>query len=392
MVRQKHRLLTAALVLLALSGGPGHAQEKPPTIRLKQPTQGGGQARFEVAGIEPAMLERWAKTAPTREQWNALFRVFVDNGTGAKGGAPLPLLGSSRIADGLLIFEPRFPLEPGLRYRAEFNGPPRQSIAASFAIPKEKPQQLASVLHVYPSRDRLPENLLKFYIHFSVPMSRGQAYQRVRLLDAVGRPVDMPFLELEQELWSPDGKRFTLFLDPGRIKRGLKPREEAGPVLEEGKSYTLVIDQHWHDAKGNPLKETFRKPFKVGPPDDAPLDPKRWKLRPPTAGKGEPLVVRFPKPLDHALLQSLLWIVDESGRRVAGTVAVSDEETRWQFTPQRPWQAGRYQLVVDRTLEDLAGNSVGKPFEVDVFHPIRREPKAERVAVPFEVKSLGGLK
>ena len=43
--------------------------------------------------------------------------------------------------------------------------------------------------------------------------------------------------------------RFTLLFDPGRIKRGLKPAQRrVGPVLEEGKSYTLVIDRGWTDA------------------------------------------------------------------------------------------------------------------------------------------------
>ena len=75
------------------------------------------------------------------------------------------------------------------------------------------------------------------------------------LLDAAAKEVDLPFLELEQELWDSSGKRFTLFFDPGRIKRGLKPREEVGPALEEGKSYTFVVDRAWHDAQGDSLKD-----------------------------------------------------------------------------------------------------------------------------------------
>ena len=60
--------------------------------------------------------------------------------------------------------------------------------------------------------------------------------------------MDAPFLELDEELWSPDGDSLHLVFDPGRIKRGLKPREEVGPVLEAGKSYSLVIDREWVDA------------------------------------------------------------------------------------------------------------------------------------------------
>ena len=34
-------------------------------------------------------------------------------------------------------------------------------------------------------------------------------------------------------------KRFTLFFDPGRIKRGLLSQQELGIALHEGKRYTL---------------------------------------------------------------------------------------------------------------------------------------------------------
>ena len=78
-------------------------------------------------------------------------------------------------------------------------------------------------------------------------------------------------------------------------------------------------------------------------------------------------------------------MTDAEGRSVSGTVMISGEETRWQFTPQRPWQAGRYHLVADTRLEDLAGNSIGRPFEVDVFRPVQREIKTETIQLPFQV-------
>src|SRR5262249_27975304 len=153
-----------------------------------------------------------------------------------------------------------FPLEPGLNYRCvlQTDG---GTITAEFSIPKPPSTPTTGVRHVYPTRNKLPENQLKFYLHFSAPMSQGDSYRHVHLMDAAGKEVKFPFLELEQELWDPSGTRFTLFLDPGRIKRGLKPREELGPALEDGKNYTLLIDRDWPDARGNPLKETFRKAF-----------------------------------------------------------------------------------------------------------------------------------
>jgi len=216
-------------------------------------------------------------------------------------------------------------------------------------------------------------------------MSRGDSYSHIKLLNSSGKEIDLPFLELDQEMWDPDGKRFTLFFDPGRIKRGLKPREEVGPSLEEGKSYMLRIDPTWLDAEGNSLKELYRKSFRVGSPDDHPPDPKSWKIESPRAGTNGPLVVRFPKPMDHALLSRMIWVIDARQTRVAGELSIANKETQWKFTPASSWKAGQFNLVVDAALEDLAGNSIGRPFEVDVFHPIQAATKAKTIEIPFEV-------
>jgi hypothetical protein len=363
-----------------------------PTILLRQPSQKGTQATFVVTGLQPGQLEELAKIKDELIKWNALFAVSVRSER--KSEDRPPMLGSYRIEHGTVVFEPRFPLERAIHYQAVFN-PSRlpnaarteeKPIVAEFVIPKPKTIPTTEVDHVYPSVNLLPENQLKFYIHFSAPMSRGESYRHFHLLKSGGDEVDLPFLELGEELWDRAGKRFTLFFDPGRIKRGLKPRAELGPALEEGKSFILVIDRDWPDADGNPLKESFRKSFRVGPPDDQPPELKTWKIQSPSAETMQPLIVRFPKPIDHALLQRMIWVVDGAGRKLEGQVEVSNEETRWQFTPHCIWQTEDYHLIVDAALEDLAGNSIGRPFEVDVFQPIQREVKKELIKLPFQVK------
>jgi hypothetical protein len=241
------------------------------------------------------------------------------------------------------------------------------------------------VTAIYPTRATQPENLLRFYIHFSAPMSRGEAYRHIRLLDASGQPINDPFLELEEELWSGDGRRFTLLFDPGRIKRGLKPREELGPVLMAGRSYALVVDPGWLDAEGHPLKAGLRKVFRTGPADATSPDPKTWTVRAPSPETRGPLEVGFPEPLDRALLDRLIAVRDASERPVTGSVSVSDEETLWRFTPEAPWKPGAYRLVIGTELEDVAGNSVARPFEVDEVRPISRRIATETVTLPFRI-------
>ena len=53
---------------------------------------------------------------------------------------------------------------------------------------------------------------------------------------------------------------------------------------------------------------------------------------------------------------------------------------------ERPWQAGSYRLVVAMMLEDLAGNKVGRAFDVDVFRTVQKRLDASTMSLPFEVQ------
>ena len=242
---------------------------------------------------------------------------------------------------------------------------------------------------VSPSSDRLPENLLKFYLYFSSPMSRGEVYDRVRLLKDDGQAVDFPFLRLGEELWDPSGTRLTLLIDPGRIKRGLKPREEHGPVLEAGRTYTLVIDPAWPDAEGDPLGAEFRKTFRTGPADETQPDPKTWSIARPAPSTREPLVLTFPESLDRALIDSALVLVDPKGEEVDGRLEIEANETRWRFTPEAPWLEGEYKLQIENDLEDLAGNSIRRPFEVDIQRDTPLRPEARFIHLPIPIRAKG---
>jgi hypothetical protein len=343
---------------------------------------------IDVIGLSAEDRAALAALKPDSDRWPAIFLVCVDR----KEADRVPMFGTYGLTGDALRFTPRFPLTRGITYRVVFapsnipGRPAAKSIDTTVLLPRPQPNPTTTLVQIYPTADRLPENQLKFYLHFSAPMERGDSYRHIQLLDERGKAVYLPFLELPQELWDPETKRFTLFCDPGRVKRGLKPREEDGPVLEEGKRYTLVVDRAWTDAEGNPLKESFRKSFTVGPPDETQPDPKKWKLTAPDAGAMTPLTVVSPKSLDHALFNRLVWVEDDGGRKLAGSVVIDEQEKRWRFTPKDAWQPGTYRLVADVRLEDLAGNSIARPFEVDVFRPVQREIKSETASIPFTVK------
>jgi hypothetical protein len=270
-----------------------------------------------------------------------------------------------------------------MHVRAVFQPAGEPPVEAVFDVPKADVRpSTTSVTNVYPSTDLIPENQLKLYVAFSGPMQRGEAWQHIRLLNSQGKAVDLPFLEIDQELWNPGTTRLTILFDPGRIKRGVRPLEEIGPAIEAGKSYTLVIDRSWLDAGGVPLVAEFRKQYRVGPADREPIDPAKWRITPPRAASTDALVIDFPEPLDYALLLRLLTVKGAEGG-VPGSVTVDKNEMQWRFVPQRPWKAGSYHVTIPTALEDLAGNRVGRAFDVDTFDPISRRPSREVVSLPF---------
>jgi hypothetical protein len=292
-----------------------------------------------------------------------------------------PVLGSQTTQGRDRIFTPRFPFQPGVRYRAVIAG----HAPLVFEIPKTRTASQPGVTHVYPSATVLPENQLKFYIEFATPMTRGEAYRRIRLHDANDRPIELPFLELTEELWDERLQRFTLYFDPGRVKSDLVPNREVGSPLHAGRRYTLVVAAGWKDAQGTAIPSDYRKSFTVGARDEESPDPKRWRLQAPRSGSLETLTIDFAEPLEQALALRMIEIRDPLNSAVAGEVKLAQEERRWSFTPERAWTPGAYAIVVDATLEDLAGNKVSRPFEVAIRSAVERKAAPTSVSIPMQI-------
>src|SRR5438067_6413894 len=103
---------------------------------------------FKVTGVRPA----------------GTFVVYA-----GAGDVP-PLAGTSGIENGALVFRPKYPLAPGVRYRAVFRPTGGSPIEKTFDGPARRVEAVARVERIYPSADILPSNQLRLYIYFSAPM------------------------------------------------------------------------------------------------------------------------------------------------------------------------------------------------------------------------------
>ncbi len=338
-------------------------------------------ATFAVMGLSKLDLLQMLK--PAELQKSLTVRVHQSSNSEFLP----PMLGTYSVTDTELLFASQFPLNPTIRYRVELDshlvdGLDQEAIVFSPRPRKRLPATTVSA--VYPSADVLPENVLKFYVYFSAPMSRGEAYKRIHLIRE-GLEVDSPFLELGEELWDTDQKRFTLFFHPGRIKRGLKPREDNGTPMTNGNEYTLRIDADWLAADQQPLAAAFEKKFRVVGADGTQPDSKKWNVDAPKANSNNPVSLTFDEPLDHAMLNRIVRVRDNSNDEVVGTVTIKDKETVWSFEPKRPWSSGNYTVVLDTIIEDLAGNSLSKPFETTEQETESPSTVAAEMTIPFVI-------
>ena len=240
---------------------------------------------------------------------------------------------------------------------------------------------------ITPSSDTWPENLLRFYIHFSAPMSRRGAIGFVSLVDEKGQKLSDVFLEVNANLWNSDDTRFTVLFDPGRVKRGILPNLKLGRAIRDRGRYTIVIDPAWRDAAGQPLKEAYRRDVRVGLPIELPLTPADWRVTPPKADTRDPLSVTFPWPLDHALLQNAISVYSSADQVVPGPFRPKPTKHAGSSHPRRRGGAAPHQLRVLTLLEDPSGNQVGRAFEMKPGTAADPRPRPEMVAIPFVVSN-----
>ncbi|MEM7050258.1 MAG: hypothetical protein AAF604_11400 [Acidobacteriota bacterium] len=343
-----------------------------------------------VRGLPAESLETLSAADLERADWSTILSVVALADADAVAGDLPPLLGTWRVTATGLEFRPRFPPAPGMTLWARFDGAAFDRASGATGTASGEARHLlpdlargasTEVLAVYPSAAALPANLLRFYVHFSAPMSARRVLPHVRLIDVEGgAPIPDAFVFVEGGLWDPQRTRLTLLVHPGRVKRGVGPNVALGPVLEAGRRYRLEIDGEARDAAGLPLRSEWAHEFRAGPPDHQSPDPAAWRLRPP-ASHASPLTIELAEPADRALLERVLTVVDGQGTALAGNARAAAGERSWSFQPSTPWQPGTYTLVVSAALEDPSGNRVGRRFE----EPLEGASREAEIRLVFEV-------
>jgi hypothetical protein len=286
-------------------------------------------------------------------------------------GSPQPLFGTLTSEKDIIRFQPTVPFVKGAIYHVEIGDHTRLQVT----VEENNPQRPSVSLS--PAARKVPANTLKLYLDFTQPMEQGVFLDRIKLKRIQGEEVGGAFRETE--LWSPDGKRLTLMLHPGRQKTGVNLNVDEGPVLIPKGIYYLTLSGRWRSVNGEPLGKDTTFGFMATAADHSQPDPAKWQLTAPKAGSREPLQIITDELFEPQIFQRALKL------NLAGTAQTELLPTdliSWTFTPEKPWQPGRHEINIDPELEDLAGNSIAKPFEIDLTAP---KPVAKTTRLHFHL-------
>ncbi|MFT5049756.1 MAG: hypothetical protein ACI8QZ_001149 [Chlamydiales bacterium] len=375
------RAALVAIVGLVSCAGPQGAGDPEPALVLRTPHT--GQQAVTLLGLDQATLAREGlvddaarflevRVADARDAWPAIS-------------------GSYSVSDGALVFSPRFPWARGVVYTARYPAHGADPTSATFlvrefSLPEDRTSPTTVVQGLQPALRDMPANVLRMYLTFSAPMSRGEAHEHLRMLESDGTPVRLPFLELRDELWDPTRTRLTLLLEPGRIKRGLRPNLDLGPPLLPDRDYTLVVDAGWRDGAGRPLAHAFSWSFHTVAVDRASPDAETWSLTTPQAGSTAPLRIEFDEHLDFFITARSVRVENMERQVVAGGGVVAPDGMSWSFCPQRNWNPGHYLVIAESRIEDLAGNALARPFETPIGSEVGETTRDEPIERHFEVR------
>ena len=324
---------------------------------------------LKLPSLEDSTITLTLKQVPSDDDFSEHLQVFT-GGSDRCCDNRLPIAGDYSLAGSNLTFTPDYPYISEQTYTVLTGrytpGVSMRSQQHEFSLSQHESTDTPTVTAIYPSGDTIPENTLRFHIHFSHPMEPHRSTEFIHLMDADGHIDDKAFMSFKQELWSEDRTRLTLLMDPGRIKRGVAQNIALGPSLREGSQFSLIISDGWRRANSDESIPAFRKEYVITNAIRTQPTTAAWDIQPIRSATFDPIVMSFDRPFDHASALRSIHVLDAMGRTVHGSVSLSEHEKKWQFEPLQTWQSTPVQIVIDPLIEDVAGNNFNESLDHNI--------------------------
>ncbi len=273
----------------------------------------------------------------------------------------IPIIGRTKITNTETRFTPKVPFDWNQAYTAIYN-----STIEHFTIELPSDYKHLKVISVYPSSKLVPANILKWYVRFSKPVNEASIYDHLHFITKKGDTLSNATLFLKNPLISEQGKLLTIWVEPGRQKRELKPNQKLGTVFVPEKEYTLAISKTIKDQSGIPMNKSFQNTFMISEADRTKPNIKKWKLLPPKKNTRFHLEIQTNEILDYGSATHSFSILNNRNSRIEGQWELKNQDSSLVFSPNQSWESGTYKIIINPQLEDTAGNNLERLFDQEI--------------------------
>lgn len=274
-----------------------------------------------------------------------------------------PLLGLYSKNEDTIFFQPQFEMGDGLSFNAHFYNK-NDTVKTFYKTPSINLNITNEIFvkEVFPRSNKIPKNILTFYIEFSQPMLEDEsAFRYVNLYNENKEIV--PHVWLNKSRWISD-KILMLMIHPGRVKRGIKYYDNLGDVFYVGKKYYLEITDKVKPLHKNSKVKSFTKGFEINYPTASCPKILKNKFSIPRRNSKEKLKIVFDKPMDlYSILGGISINIYNKDINIQGKFIPGSDDTEWYFIPEKPWTEKKYTLIFNKYVSDPSGNGLIKPFE-----------------------------
>ena len=224
------------------------------------------------------------------------------------------------------------------------------------------------------------------HIQFNKPVSRVRILDHIFIADNSGNKMDRVILDLENAILSDQDRLLTIWIEPGRQKRGLQPNEILGPPFIAGRTYQLHVMGSLRDKEGVLMQDEWMSSFSISEPDRKSPDVTMWQLSLPVFGIRESLTLITDESMDYVSFSQLTFIKDQNGEKVAGQISLDNEEQSLIFNPNLPWKKENYTIHLDAAIEDPSGNNLIRLFDEENIGIDNENHSSEYRTMTFTIK------
>lgn len=287
------------------------------------------------------------------KQWLGLYSINENS------VSTFAVIGQYLYRDSVLSFQPTFEMDPNLQFELRYSEANKISYQVNQHSDSFKSEAMIST--IFPNSEKIPLNILTFYIEFNKPMIPiKDAYKKVKLFEKNNN--EMQNVWRQKSFWINGNKTLVLMIHPGRVKNGIRATSELGDLFEVGTIITMQIMNGLVAEDGSETIRATTKNYTIAELDKTIPKFKKTTIKKPRQNTNDTLQFSFSEVMDYGLVNK--WLLVKLDNDTFAGDFISIDGIEWKFVPKKKWISGVFYLVIGSKAGDLCHNQLDRRFEV----------------------------